>query len=114
MGLKVFKRKVSAFVKENIDEEKLVNLVIELLSGNGNENELKNWTRIIQEETHCPQIANMIFWNNKEMTPEQIIEKALKYINKNFSNIVIKDEVYSDHWDKPFVFKDFIIDGVSL
>lgn len=102
------------FVKENIDEEKLVNFVKEVLSGNGNENEVKNWIRIIQEETHCPQIANTIFWNNNEMTPEQIIKKALKYKNKNFSNIVIKDEVYSDYWDKPFVFKDFIIDGVSL
>lgn len=62
-----------------LSKEELIEIVKKLCNGEGDDEECSEWIDILIKNTKCPEISNYIFWSKEELTPEQIIEKALSY-----------------------------------
>ncbi|MDR9743764.1 MULTISPECIES: bacteriocin immunity protein [Paenibacillus] len=55
----------------------LVELVRKLMNAEGTENELDEMLNELQQQMPYAEISNLIFWDNRDLTPEQIVEEAL-------------------------------------
>ncbi|MEN1989576.1 bacteriocin immunity protein [Paenibacillus hubeiensis] len=55
----------------------LVELVRKLMHAEGTEAELDNMLSELERQVPHPAISNLIFWDDRELTPEQIVEEAL-------------------------------------
>lgn len=57
----------------------LIELVERIISAEGSEAEIDDWLTIVQQHVPHPEISNLIFWNEEEWTPTQIVDEALAY-----------------------------------
>ncbi|MEC0106276.1 hypothetical protein P4H27_04925 [Paenibacillus taichungensis] len=55
----------------------LVELVRKLMNAEGTENELDEMLNELQQQMPYAEISNLIFWDDRDLTPEQIVEEAL-------------------------------------
>lgn len=55
----------------------LVELVRKLMDAEGTEAELDDMLTELQQQVPHPEISNLIFWDDRDLTPEQIVEEAL-------------------------------------
>ncbi|MEK4053691.1 bacteriocin immunity protein [Paenibacillus sp. FSL F4-0087] len=55
----------------------LVELVRKLMNAEGTGNELDEMLNELQQQMPYAEISNLIFWDNRDLTPEQIVEEAL-------------------------------------
>lgn len=62
-----------------LNKEELIELVKKIINSEGSEEEINNWIDILEQNVPDPEISDLIFYPEKEMTPEEIIEKALSY-----------------------------------
>ncbi|OME99207.1 hypothetical protein BK129_28310 [Paenibacillus amylolyticus] len=55
----------------------LVELVRKLMDAEGTEAELDDMLTELQQQVPHAEISNLIFWDDRDLTPEQIVEEAL-------------------------------------
>lgn len=55
----------------------LVELVRKLMNAEGTEDELDEMLNELQQQLPYAEISNLIFWDDLDLTPEQIVEEAL-------------------------------------
>lgn len=55
----------------------LVELVRKLMNAEGTEDELDDMLSELQHQLPYAEISNLIFWDDRDLTPEQIVEEAL-------------------------------------
>ena len=56
----------------------LVELVHKMMNAEGTEQELDDMLTEVQQALPYAEISNLIFWDERELTPEQIVEEALQ------------------------------------
>ncbi|MCG7384322.1 hypothetical protein [Paenibacillus sp. ACRRY] len=59
------------------DHAQLVERVRKLMNAEGTEAELDNMLTELQQQLPYAEISNLIFWDDRDLTPEQIVEEAL-------------------------------------
>lgn len=64
---------------EKITKEELVELVRKIVGALGTEEEIDGWINVLEENVPDPEVSDLIFYPDKEMTPEEVIERALSY-----------------------------------
>lgn len=65
-----------------LTKEELVQLVRKIANCEGTEEEIEEWMDILEENVPHPEISDLIFYPDEEMTPEEIVEKpSYKPIN---------------------------------
>ncbi|RAR45742.1 bacteriocin immunity protein [Paenibacillus sp. MDMC362] len=62
-----------------LTKAQIVDLVTSLYNGEGSEEEVGEWIEWLQRNVPHPDISNLIYWPEKDLTPEEIVEKALNY-----------------------------------
>lgn len=55
----------------------LVGLVHKIMNAEGTEQELHDMLEEVQQALPYAEVSNLIFWDERELTPEQIVEEAL-------------------------------------
>lgn len=55
----------------------LVELVRKLMNAEGTEDELDDMLAELEQKLPYAEISNLIFWDDRDLTPEQIVEEAL-------------------------------------
>ncbi|MEO2205447.1 hypothetical protein ABGV42_17075 [Paenibacillus pabuli] len=59
------------------DHGQLVERVRKLMNAEGTEAELDDMLTELQLQLPYAEISNLIFWDDRDLTPEQIVEEAL-------------------------------------
>ncbi|WP_337034229.1 hypothetical protein [Paenibacillus illinoisensis] len=59
------------------DPLQLVEQVRKLMNAEGTEAELDDMLTELQQQLPYAEISNLIFWDDRDLTPEQIVEEAL-------------------------------------
>jgi hypothetical protein len=59
------------------DHLHLIDLVRKLMNAEGTEDEQDNMLTELQQQLPHAEISNLIFWDDRDLTPEQIVEEAL-------------------------------------
>jgi len=64
-----------------MDREQLIVLVTKIQNGEGTEQEQDQDHLLEQLEQNVPhpEVSNLIFWDKRELTAEQIVDEALAY-----------------------------------
>lgn len=62
-----------------LSREELIELVTKIIECEGTEEEIDNMIEIVEKNTSCPDLNDLIYWNNHNLTPEQIIDTAMNY-----------------------------------
>ncbi|WFR62860.1 bacteriocin immunity protein [Paenibacillus amylolyticus] len=55
----------------------LIELVRKLMDAEGTEAELDDMLTELQRQVPHAEISNLIYWDDRDLTPEQIVEEAL-------------------------------------
>jgi hypothetical protein len=55
----------------------LIDLVRNLMNAEGTEDELDEMLTELQQQLPHAEISNLIYWDDRDLTPEQIVEEAL-------------------------------------
>ncbi|MCU0718172.1 MAG: bacteriocin immunity protein [Pirellula sp.] len=64
---------------KNPTKEELIQLVARIQNAEGTEEEINSMIEQLQINVSYPEVSDLIFYPEKEMTAEQIIEVALAY-----------------------------------
>lgn len=62
-----------------LSREELIELVTKIIECEGTEEEIDNMIEIVEKNTSCPDLIDLIYWNNHNLTSEQIIDTAMNY-----------------------------------
>lgn len=62
-----------------LSKEELVELLKKLISGIGTEEQDELWLKQIEQSVPHPEVVNLIFWDERNLSPEEIIDEALAY-----------------------------------
>lgn len=57
----------------------LIALVHRIVAGDGSEDQINEWIRTIERNVPDPNVSDLVFYPEKPMTPEEIVDKALSY-----------------------------------
>ena len=57
----------------------MINLVNRIVECEGSEEEIDEMIEVVKRNVPHPEISDLIYWNDEELTPEQIVDKALEY-----------------------------------
>jgi len=60
------------------NHEHLVLLVRKIMNAEGTEQELDDMLTEVQKALPYAEVSNLIFWDERELTAEQIVEEALQ------------------------------------
>ncbi|GAA0123011.1 MAG: bacteriocin immunity protein [Clostridium argentinense] len=64
---------------KKLTREELINLVNRIVECEGSEEEIDEMIEVVKRNVPHPEISDLIYWNEEELTPEQIVDKALEY-----------------------------------
>ncbi|WP_411343859.1 hypothetical protein ACE3MZ_20000 [Paenibacillus sp. WLX1005] len=64
---------------EQLDREQLIALVQRIMDGEGSEGEQDEWLELLRRQVPHPEVSNLIFWDERDLTAEQIVDEALNY-----------------------------------
>ena len=64
---------------KKLTREELINLVNRIVECEGSEEEIDEMIEVVKRNVPHPEISDLIYWNDEELTPEQIVDKALEY-----------------------------------
>ena len=64
---------------KKLTREELINLVNKIVECEGSEEEIDEMIDMVKKYVPYPDISDLIYWNEEELTPEQIVDKALEY-----------------------------------
>ena len=66
-------------MSKRLTREELIDLVNKIIECEGSEEEIDEMIEIVKRNVPHPEISDLIYWNEEELTPEQIVDKALNY-----------------------------------
>ena len=64
---------------KKLTREELINLVNKIVECEGSEEDIDEMIDMVKKNVPYPDISDLIYWNEEELTPEQIVDKALEY-----------------------------------
>ena len=64
---------------KKLTREELINLVNKIVECEGSEEEIDEMIDMVKKNVPYPDISDLIYWNEEELTPEQIVDNALEY-----------------------------------
>lgn len=62
-----------------LSKTELVSLVYQIADPKSSDDDVAIWMEKIIKETGCPHVGEYIFYSEPELSPEQVVEKALSY-----------------------------------
>ncbi|MFI8707609.1 hypothetical protein ACIGHG_11100 [Bacillus sp. NPDC077411] len=60
-------------------KEELIELVTKICNFEGTQDEISEYIDILKENVPHPTPGDIIFWNFKQLSPEEIVDEALNY-----------------------------------
>lgn len=66
-------------MENELSRLELIELVEKIMKSNGAEEEIDNMIEELERNVPHPEVSDLIFWNEEELTPEQIVDIALAY-----------------------------------
>jgi len=66
-------------MENKLKEDELVNLVKKICKAEGKEDEIKEMINVLEKNVPHPTVTDLIFYNNEELTPREIVARALAY-----------------------------------
>ncbi|WP_061995272.1 bacteriocin immunity protein [Clostridium sp. ATCC 25772] len=64
---------------EKLAREELINLVSKIVKCEGAEEEIDKMIEVVKRNVPHPEVSDLIYWNEEELTPEEIVDVALAY-----------------------------------
>ena len=64
---------------EKLTKKELVELVRKIAESEGTEEEIDQFIDVLEQNVPHPEVSDLIFYPEEEMTYEEIVEKALSY-----------------------------------
>lgn len=64
---------------EKLTREELISLVSKIVECEGTEEEIDEMIEIVKNNVPHPEVSDLIYWNEEDLTPEQIVDIALAY-----------------------------------
>ncbi|WP_241669449.1 bacteriocin immunity protein [Paenibacillus sp. CFBP13512] len=62
-----------------LSRNECIDLVERIMQDRGNEQEIDQWLVTLEQNVPHPEISNLIFWNDKDYSAAEIVDKALAY-----------------------------------
>jgi len=62
-----------------LPKEQLVGLVRLIIACDGSEEEINKWLSTLEKNVPDPNVSALIFYPDRAMTPEEIVDRALAY-----------------------------------
>lgn len=67
-------------MSSKLTKQELVNLVDRIMNAEySSEEERDGWIELLEKNVLYPEVSDLIFYSDKEMTPEEVVEAALAY-----------------------------------
>ena len=66
-------------VMKALSKEELIELVRKIMNLEGNEEEIDNMIELLKHSVPHPEVSDLIYRNENELTAEQVVEQALSY-----------------------------------
>ncbi|QHE54318.1 hypothetical protein GS400_12655 [Pontibacillus sp. HMF3514] len=66
-------------MRKKLEVDELVYLVEKICKAEGTEGEIEEAISDLENNVPHPSVTDLIFYNNEEMTPKEIVEQALAY-----------------------------------
>ena len=66
-------------MEKKLSRLELIELVDKIMKSKGTEEEIDNMIEELEKNVPHPEVSDLIFWNEEELTPEQIVDIALAY-----------------------------------
>lgn len=66
-------------LKQKLSKDELINLTKKLCLREGTDNEIDEWIELIEQNVDHPNVEDLILINDKELSPEQIVNIAINY-----------------------------------
>lgn len=63
----------------NHKKTELIELVRKIMEVEGTESEIDEMLVYLKQNVPHPEVSDLIFWDKRELTPEEIVEEALSY-----------------------------------
>lgn len=64
---------------EKLAREELINLVSKIVKCEVAEEEIDKMIEVVKRNVPHPEVSDLIYWNEEELTPEEIVDVALAY-----------------------------------
>ena len=64
---------------EKFTRNELIKLVRKISDAAGTEEEIDGWVNILEKNVPDPNVSDLIFYSEEEMSAEEIVDKALSY-----------------------------------
>ncbi|MGH1288693.1 bacteriocin immunity protein [Bacillus toyonensis] len=64
---------------KKLTREKLIDLVSKIVECEGAEEEIDEMIEVVEKNVPHPEVSDLIYWNDEDLTPEQIVDIALAY-----------------------------------
>jgi hypothetical protein len=66
-------------MNQKLSVDEMIELVRKLMNAEGTEEELDMWEDTLEKNLNYPELAALIYYPDREMTPEEIVKQALAY-----------------------------------
>jgi hypothetical protein len=66
-------------LEKKLSVEELIETVEKIVNLEGDEEEIDNMINHLNRNVPHPNVSDLIFWNDVELTPKEIVEQALNY-----------------------------------
>ncbi|WP_340022993.1 bacteriocin immunity protein [Paenibacillus sp. FSL K6-1096] len=63
----------------SLSRQELIALVTKIVNAEGTEEELDQWLETVIRQVPHPQVSDLIYWHEPELTPDEIVDAALSY-----------------------------------
>ncbi|WP_317966763.1 bacteriocin immunity protein [Paenibacillus sp. CCS19] len=60
-------------------KEELIEIVQKIMCAEGSEEELDSLILLLEQNVPHPNVSDLIFWNEEELSAEDVVEQALSY-----------------------------------
>ncbi len=64
---------------DKLNKEQLIKLVEEIVNPKLNDDEINEKIELLEKNVPHPAPSDLIFWDEEDLTPKEIVEKALNY-----------------------------------
>lgn len=64
---------------QKLNRSELIQLVDKIIRGEGTEEELDSMLTEVMQNTPHPEISNLIYWDDRDLSAAEIVDEALAY-----------------------------------
>lgn len=66
-------------MEKQLTEDQLIELVRKIKNCEGTEEEIDEWQLLLQRNVPDPEMSDLIFYSDENLSPEEIVERAMSY-----------------------------------